>query len=115
MLLFVIFGWGKLVGFSGTVGYTASTGMPAPTLVAIVAVVMEFLWGSRSCLVFTRGHSPCGSRHTPSAQQLSPSFWTLAGDARMENMINFYKNISIAGSLLLLCVTGTGKHSIDKR
>jgi putative oxidoreductase len=33
----------------------------------------------------------------------------------MANMINFYKNISIMGGLLLLCVTGAGKYSIDRR
>jgi len=30
-------------------------------------------------------------------------------------MINFYKNISIIGGLLLLVVTGPGKYSFDKR
>jgi putative oxidoreductase len=29
-------------------------------------------------------------------------------------MINFYKNISIIGGLLLLFVTGPGKYSIDR-
>jgi len=33
----------------------------------------------------------------------------------MENMINFYKNVSIVGGLLLLSVTGAGKYSIDRR
>jgi putative oxidoreductase len=32
-----------------------------------------------------------------------------------DNMIHFYKNISIIGGLLLLCVTGAGKYSIDRR
>jgi putative oxidoreductase len=30
-------------------------------------------------------------------------------------MINFYKNISIAGGLLLLAVTGPGRYAIDKK
>ena len=42
MVLFVYFGWQKLTGFSGTVAYMTSTGAPAPTLSAIIAVVMEF-------------------------------------------------------------------------
>jgi putative oxidoreductase len=28
-------------------------------------------------------------------------------------MINFYKNVSIMGGLLLLCVTGPGRFSVD--
>jgi len=39
----------------------------------------------------------------------------MTGDAYMANLINFYKNISIMGGLLLLCVTGAGKYSIDRR
>jgi putative oxidoreductase len=30
-------------------------------------------------------------------------------------MIHFYKNIGIIGGLLLLCVTGPGKYSFDRR
>ena len=35
--------------------------------------------------------------------------------AQFEAMINFYKNVSIMGGLLLLYVTGAGKYSIDAR
>ncbi len=30
-------------------------------------------------------------------------------------MINFYKNVSIAGGMLLLCLIGPGKYSLDGR
>ena len=45
MVLFVMFGWSKLTGFSGTVAYMTSTGAPVPELSAIIAVVMEFVVG----------------------------------------------------------------------
>jgi putative oxidoreductase len=38
----------------------------------------------------------------------------MTGDARIANMINFYKNVSITGGFLLLCVTGAGRYSIDR-
>jgi putative oxidoreductase len=38
-------------------------------------------------------------------------FWTMEATAR--NAINFYKNISIVGGLVLLYVTGAGKYSVD--
>jgi putative oxidoreductase len=34
---------------------------------------------------------------------------------RYDSMINFYKNISIAGGLLVLIATGPGAYSLDKR
>jgi len=40
-------------------------------------------------------------------------FWTMEATAR--NAINFYKNISIIGGLLLLYVTGAGRYSVDAR
>jgi putative oxidoreductase len=45
MILFLIFGWNKLTGFSGTVGYMATEGAPFSTLSAIIAIVMEFFVG----------------------------------------------------------------------
>ena len=42
-------------------------------------------------------------------------YWDMTGDAVMANMINFYKNISIAGAFLLLAIVGPGKISLDRR
>ena len=45
MVLFILFGWQKLVGFHGTVGYMTSVGAPLPALSAIIAVVIELGFG----------------------------------------------------------------------
>jgi uncharacterized membrane protein YphA (DoxX/SURF4 family) len=37
------------------------------------------------------------------------------GDAVGPNMINFWKNVSIAGAFLLLAITGPGAISLDRR
>jgi putative oxidoreductase len=42
-------------------------------------------------------------------------FWHMVDPERIGTMINFYKNVSISGGLLLLCVAGPGKYSLDKR
>jgi putative oxidoreductase len=39
----------------------------------------------------------------------------MTGDAVMPNMINFYKNISIAGAFILLAIVGPGALSLDRR
>lgn len=41
VLIFIIFGFPKMMGFDGTVQYMASLGAPMPMLAAIIAVVME--------------------------------------------------------------------------
>ena len=42
-------------------------------------------------------------------------YWDMTGDAVLPNMINFWKNVSIAGAFLLLAVTGPGAISLDRR
>ena len=49
------------------------------------------------------------------AAVIGHQFWNMVDPDRAASMINFYKNVSIAGGLLLLCITGPGSYSIDKR
>ncbi|SOE95099.1 putative oxidoreductase [Burkholderia sp. D7] len=116
MILFVIFGWSKLTGFSGTVGFMTTEGAPFPTVSAIIAVIMEFFAGIAILIGFyTRPLALILALYTLGTALIGHHFWTMTGDAYMANLINFYKNISIMGGLLLLCVTGAGKYSIDRR
>ncbi|MGH8157414.1 MAG: DoxX family protein [Rhodanobacter sp.] len=116
MALFVIFGWSKLTGFAGTVGYMASEGVPLPTVSAIIAVVMEFFVGVAIVIGFyTRPLALLLALYTLATAVIGHHYWTMLDGERAANMINFYKNISITGGLLLLCITGPGKYSIDRR
>jgi putative oxidoreductase len=114
MLLFVIYGWSKLTGFSGTIGFMAAEGAPVPALSAVIAVVMEFFVGIALVVGFyTRPLAFLAALYALAAAWIGHHFWTMADGERMANAINFYKNISIMGGLLLLCVTGPGKYSVD--
>jgi len=53
--------------------------------------------------------------YTPGTASIGHHFWTMTGMEQYANMINFYKNISIIGGLLLLSATGPGKYSIDRK
>ncbi|GGD73507.1 DoxX family protein [Caballeronia grimmiae] len=116
MVLFLIFGWSKLTGFSGTIGYMAKAGAPFPALSAVIAVVMELFVGLAIVVGFyTRPLAFLFALYTLGTALIGHHFWTMAGAERAANMINFYKNVSIMGGLLLLCVTGPGKYSIDRK
>ncbi len=116
MVLFLIFGWTKLTNFGGTVGYMASSGAPAPELSAIIAVVMEFFVAIALILgVFTRPLALLFVLYTLGTVLIGHHYWTMEGADRMMNMINFYKNISIMGGLLLLAVTGPGRFAVLKK
>ncbi|WP_267224372.1 DoxX family protein [Dyella silvae] len=116
MILFVIFGWSKLTGFSGTASYMASTGLPLPTLSAAIAVIMEFVVGMAIVIGFyTRPLALVLGFYTLAAAIIGHQFWNMDDPERIGAMINFYKNVSIAGGLLLLCITGPGKYSLDRK
>ena len=116
MVLFVLFGWQKLAGFSGTVAYMASTGAPIPALSAVIAVAVELAGGLLILAGFyTRPLALIFAVYTVATALIGHRYWALQGMDQYMAMINFYKNVSIAGGMLLLAITGPGKYSIDRR
>jgi putative oxidoreductase len=116
VVLFIIFGLPKITGFDGTVQYMTSLGAPLPMLAAIIAVIMEVPAAILIVLGFyTRPLAVLFVFYTLGTAVIGHHYWDMSGDAVMPNMINFYKNVSIAGAFLLLAVTGPGAISIDRR
>jgi putative oxidoreductase len=116
ILLFVIFGWAKLTDFSGTMAYFASDNLPMPALATLVAIVMEFFVGLALLFGFlTRPLAIILAIYTLATGLIGHQFWTMTGANYVANEINFFKNFTIIGGLLLLYVTGAGKYSIDRK
>jgi len=116
VVLFVLFGWAKITGFQGTVGLMVHEGAPAPELAAIIAIIMELFVGVLIVVGFyTRPLAVLLAIYTIAAGFIGHHFWTMTGADQMANMINFYKNISIAGGLLALAVAGPGRYSFDRQ
>ena len=116
VVLFILFGWQKLTGFEGTVAYMGTVGAPVPTLSAIIAVAAE-LGGGLLILVgwYTRPLALLMAIYTVATALIGHRYWALTGMEQYVAMINFYKNISIAGAFLMLSVTGPGRYSIDRQ
>ncbi|KVC21461.1 hypothetical protein WI69_06725 [Burkholderia diffusa] len=116
MILFVLFGWQKLSGFSGTVAYMVSTGAPSPELSAVIAVAVELVGGALIAVGFyTRPLALVFAVYTLATALIGHRYWALQGMDQYLAMINFYKNISIIGGLLLLAVSGPGRYSFDRK
>jgi putative oxidoreductase len=117
MILFVVFGWQKLTGFDGTVAYMASEGTPVPQLSAAIAVLMEVPVAIAIALGFwTRPLALLMALYTLGTALIGHRYWTMQDpSAHFANEINFYKNLSIMGGLLTLCVSGPGKYSLDRK
>lgn len=114
--LFVPAGLGKIAGFSGTVGYIASKGLPMPTVLAAIALLIELLGGLAVLVGFkTRWAAAALALFTLVAAVFFHNYWALPAEQAMMQQINFNKNIAIAGGLLFLVAWGAGAFSLDQR
>lgn len=108
-LIFVTSGINKIGGYAGTQGYMEAMGVPGALLPVVIA--LEILGGLAIILGW----------HTRLAAFLLAGFTLLSaiifhadlGD-QMQH-IQFMKNLSIAGGLLMLVSLGAGAFSLDNR
>ena len=115
-LLFVLSGFSKIAGFDGTVGYIASKGLPMPTMVAALTVLVE-LGGGLALVVgfYTRQAALILAVFTLLAGFIFHNFWAADAASKMMQQINFMKNLSISGGMLILAAFGPGSLGLDAR
>jgi putative oxidoreductase len=106
--IFLLSGLGKLGAYSVTTVYMSSAGVPGALLPAVIATeVLGALgimlgWKTRTVAVLLAGFS------------LLTAITFHRNFADQEQMINFLKDVSIAGGFLLLVAKGAGRLSIDR-
>lgn len=115
-LIFIVSGFGKITGFSGTAGYMASQGIPFAEVALVGAIVVELLgglmllvgfkarWAALAIFLFiipttVMFHNPAG----------------LSGQEAQNQMIHLMKNLSIMGGMLMVAVFGPGGFSLDRK
>ncbi|MGI4777547.1 MAG: DoxX family protein [Janthinobacterium lividum] len=114
--LFIPAGFGKLMGFAGTVGYITSAGLPLPQVAAAVAILVELGLGICLLLGFkTRIVAIVLAIFTLATALFFHKYWAVPDAMKMAQMINFNKNVAIAGGLLAFTAFGPGRLSVDKR
>jgi putative oxidoreductase len=114
--LFIPAGFGKLMGFSGTVGYITSAGLPLPEVAAVIAIIIELGLGIALLLGFkTRWTAIVMAVFTIVTALFFHKYWSAPEAMKMMQQINFNKNMAIAGGLLALAAFGAGRFSIDKK
>ena len=105
-VIFLLSGFGKLMGYASTVGYFAKLGVPLPEVVVAISILVELgggillVIGYRLVIVasvmaaFTIGAALIGHR-----------FWNATDPmVHMQQMIDFLKNIAMAGGFLMVIV-----------
>ncbi|MBC3807090.1 DoxX family protein [Undibacterium seohonense] len=114
--LFLPAGIAKLTGFEGTVGYITSVGLPAPTLAALAALVLEIVGGAALIVgLGTRFAALALALFTLVASFIFHAYWSVPADQVFVTQLLFFKNIAVAGGLMALAAFGAGTWSLDAR
>ena len=113
-IIFVMSGVGKIAAWSGTVAHAGSKGVPQILLAGAVALELlggvsvlagwKTRWGVAALLAFL---AP--------VTVVFHGFWADSGAEAQLQMIQFLKNLAIAGGLLALGAAGPGPISVDAR
>jgi putative oxidoreductase len=113
--LFVWSGFGKIMGFAGAAGYIASKGLPFPTLLAAIAVAIEFGAGLALLVGWkTRWAAALLAVFLVVITPIFHNFWSVPADQVMMQQINFFKNVAILGGMLFVYAMGPGRYSVDR-
>ena len=106
-LIFIISGWGKITGYAGTQQYMEAMGVPGAMLP--LAIVLELGGG----LAIAAGLSTRWIALALAAFSLVTAFIFHADFGDAMQAISFWKNVAMAGGLLMLAAHGAGAWSID--
>jgi putative oxidoreductase len=107
--LFLISGLGKIGNYAGTAAFMSSVGVPSALLPLVIAtevlgsVAIIIGWRTRVAAILLAGFSLL------TALVFHHNF------ADQTQTVEFLKDVSIAGALLLLAVNGAGTVSLDHR
>ncbi|MFW1839107.1 DoxX family protein [Acinetobacter gyllenbergii] len=102
--IFLVAGWGKIVGYAGTAGYMESMGVPGALLPLVILV--EFGGGLALLFGFQTRFASLGL----GIFSILTAFIFHAG---AEDAINFMKNFAMAGGFFMLMLYGAGRISLD--
>lgn len=116
VVLFISSGWSKIGGFDQTAAMMASQGLPMAQVLLVITIALE-LGGS---VLIALGYKARWAGLLLALWLIPVTltfhhFWDLPADQVQNQSINFFKNVSIFGGMLLLFAFGPGRYSVDKQ
>lgn len=115
-LVFLMAGYGKLMGVAASAGYFAKLGFPMPAAMVWVAIAIEL--GGAILLILgwkTRWVAWLLALFTLIATFAAHRFWEVDPAQYANQMNHFLKNLAIVGGLMFVAATGPGALSVDGR
>jgi putative oxidoreductase len=115
-LLFVPAGFSTITGFSGTVGYITSQGVPLPEVAAAIRILIE-LGGGLLILIGwkTRWAALAFIVYLIEITPIFHGFWSVPEAEKMAQEINFWKNMGIPRRILPAAGLRAGTIRVDRQ
>lgn len=110
-IIFILAGFGKITALGGTAGYFASMGLPVPMVTAVVVALVELIGG----IAILVGFQTRIAAIVLALFSVATAFIAHFDFADQMQLINFQKNLAMAGGFLVLAAYGAGALSIDAR
>jgi putative oxidoreductase len=110
-LLFLISGMTKVMAPGATIAFIASTGLPFPALGLPIALAVEF--GASTALLF--GYHTRAAAIVMGLFCLATAIIFHAHFSDPNQLMHFFKNITMAGGFLQVVAFGPGRYSLDAR
>lgn len=114
--IFIMAGAQKITGYAGTQGYMEAMGVPGALLPLVIltelggGILLVLGYRARLVAFLLAGFSLLSGL----LFHLIPSMG-LEGMEAQSQMINFMKNVSIAGGMLMVTALGAGAYSLDEK
>jgi putative oxidoreductase len=112
--IFMVSGIMKLMNFSATANMIGQSGIPLPTVVTAIAILIELL-GAIMIIVGWQTKLAAWIQfiYLIPVTLMYHNFWAAPPQMHDMQMMNFLKNLGIMGGLLILAVRGAGASSVD--
>jgi putative oxidoreductase len=109
--MFLLAGIQKWMGLSGTAMYIESVGLPAPMVLAVLAALIETVFGAALLVGFRTKLAAAGLLvFTVIATLIFHTGWS----ANANQQVMFMKNLAIMAGLLYMMSFGSGAFSADR-
>jgi putative oxidoreductase len=113
--IFVISGYGKLMGLAAFAASLEKNGVPYASTLAPIGACVEFFGGLAIVLgVEVRYVALLMVAFVIVATLISHRFWELEDAARRAQVTQFSKNVAIIGGFMLLHAAGGGRYAVER-
>jgi putative oxidoreductase len=113
--IFIMAGIEKLGGFAGNVAYAQGAGLPMPQVAVAIALVIELGGGLMVLAGFKARLGALAIAVFSAVAAFSfHRYWSMPPASQGTDLLFFWKDLGLAGGMLMIVAFGPGRLSVDR-